>query len=52
MEDYWFIEYNECENCGCTDCEERINPFIEEVYGIKERQYLCDDCYEEAIESI
>ena len=43
-----------CEICKeeKEDVELRINPYIEEVIGEVEYQYLCNDCYEELWDNI
>lgn len=35
---------NICENCGCNDAYDQINPLVMELQGVEEIIIVCDEC--------
>jgi hypothetical protein len=41
--------FRKCELCGeMKVCERRPNPYKEELYGDRQKEWMCDDCFEHA----
>lgn len=43
---------NTCEYCGNPECTYCINPYIHDINGRDEWQYLCTDCYKQLMTEI
>lgn len=45
---------NRCDDCGKFDdtVSYREDPYIKELYGQSQFEYLCDDCYNKSLEDI
>jgi hypothetical protein len=41
-----------CERCDNIEAEYRINPYIHEMSGREEYEWICDDCYSDLLASI
>lgn len=41
-----------CQHCGEQEGKYCINPYKEEIGGVEEWEYICDDCYGEMVADI
>lgn len=41
-----------CKHCRKQSGEWRVDPYYEEMYGIKYEGYICDDCYNSSLGDI
>ena len=41
-----------CQHCGKQEGDYCINPYIEDVNGREEWEYICSDCYRELVADI
>ena len=41
-----------CQHCGKQEGDYCINPYIEDINGREEWEYICSDCYRELVADI